>query len=192
MSASFGGNPTWWDREFDYTGRPIRTDVRAAAHEVWDQACRRVQAVLGDISDAASIMERTVFQVSRYLDRIGSAPFSGNTHGLLITAFCRALQRYRTKLRRTELVADMHQLSERVPTASHPSKEDCRLDAEKAARLLSRRGRTMLQLRSVGLNWKEIGAIFKMTDCAARAEFSREVKRAKAKAGKKTPRSNNS
>jgi hypothetical protein len=35
--------------------------------------------------------------------------------------------------------------------------------------------RMMLQLRSVGFGWKEIGAILKTTDCAARAEFSREV-----------------
>src|SRR5579864_7490761 len=101
MSASFGGNPSWWDRDFDYTGRPIRTDVRTAAHEVWDQACGRVQAVLGDTSDAASMMERSVIQVSRYLDRMGSVPFSGNTHGLLVAAVCRLLRRYRAKLRRT-------------------------------------------------------------------------------------------
>lgn len=57
------------------TGRPIRTDLQTAAHEVRDHACGRVQAVLGDTTDAASMMERTVFEVSRYLDRIGSPLF---------------------------------------------------------------------------------------------------------------------
>ncbi len=100
-------------------------------------------------------MERSVIQVSWYPDRMGSAPFSGNTHGLLIAAFCRLLRRYRKKLRRTELVADPYQLSERYPRASYASLEDCRLDAEKAARLLSKRAQIILQVRCVGFDWKE-------------------------------------
>lgn len=165
----------------DFAGRPIRPDVRAAAHEVWYQARGRVQAVLGDDSDAASLMEKSVSQVSRYLDRTGSTSFSGNTNGLLVRAFCRALRRYAMKLHRIELVGNVSELSEPLPAQSCASKEDCRLDAENAARHLSERGRTMLELRSVGFDWKEIGEMFKMTDCAARAEFSREVKRAKQK-----------
>ena len=181
MSSPIGKGPFWWDRELDFAGRPIRPDVRAAAHVVWDQARGRVQAVLGDDSDAASLMEKSVSQVSRYLDRTGSASFSGNTNGLLVRAFCRALRRYAVKLHRIELVGNISELSEPLPVQSCASKEDCRLDAENAARRLSKRGRTMLELRSVGFDWKEIGKIFKMTDCAARAEFSRELKRAKQK-----------
>jgi len=179
MSVPSGRGPFWWDRELDYTGRPIRTDVRTAAHEVWGLACDRVQAILGDTSDAAGLMERTVSQVSRYLDRIGSAPFAENTNGLLVSAFCRALRRYALKLGRIELVGDISEFSEQPPARSCTTKEDCRLDAEKAARRLSPRGRTMLELRRVGFEWKEIAGILKMTDCAARAEFSRELKRAK-------------
>ncbi len=181
MSSPIGKGAFWWDRELDFSGRPIRPDVRAAAHEVWYQACGRVQAVLGDDSDAASLMEKSVSQVSRYLDRMGSTSFSVNTNGLLVRAFCRALRRYAMKLHRIELVGNISELSEPLPAQNCASKEDCRLDAENAARYLSERGRTMLELRSVGFDWKEIGEIFKMTDCAARAEFSREVKRAKQK-----------
>lgn len=116
MLASFGGNPSWWDRDFDYTGRPIRTDVRTAAHEVWNYACGRVQALLGDTTDAASMMgENGLPGIA--VDGIGSPPFSGNINGLLIAAFCRLLRRYRMKIRRTELVAELYQLSERFPTA---------------------------------------------------------------------------
>jgi hypothetical protein len=39
----------------------------------------------------------------------------------------------------------------------------------------------MLELRKVGFDWKEVAAVLKMTDCAARAEFSREVKKARTK-----------
>jgi DNA-directed RNA polymerase specialized sigma24 family protein len=194
MDTSFGKGPFWWDRELDFAGRPIRPDVRAAAHEVWYQACGRVQAVLGDDSDAASLMEKSVSQVSRYLDRMGSTPFSGNMNGLLVRAFCRALRRHAMKLHRIELVGNISELAEPLPTQSCASKEDCRLDAENAARRLSERGRTMLELRSVGFDWKEIGEIFKMTACAARAEFSRELKRVKqnmqsAKSSPKCPNS---
>jgi len=160
--------------------------VRRAAHEVWGQACNRAQAILGDSNDAAALMERSVSQVSRYLDRIGATPFAGNTSGLLIRAFCRALRRYALKLRRIELVGDLSDFSDQAPARGCTSKEDCRIDAEKATRQLSVRGRTMFDLRTVGFEWQEIAEILKMTDCAARAEFSRELKRAKLKV--QTPR----
>jgi DNA-directed RNA polymerase specialized sigma24 family protein len=181
MAPSAGKDPVWWDRELDFAGRPIRPDVRAAAHQVWDNAWKQVRAILGEPCAAAGLMERSVEQISRYLDRSGSPLFTQNTCGLLMSAFSRALRRHVTKLRRIELVGSISELSEPLPSQSCASKEDCRLDAENVARLFSERGRTMLELRSVGFEWKEIGEIFKMTDTAARAEFSRELKRAKQK-----------
>src|SRR5450631_429639 len=59
---------SWWDREIDSAGRPIRADVRLAAHEIWEGACHRTQAVLADHTHAADLMESSVTQVSRYLD----------------------------------------------------------------------------------------------------------------------------
>jgi hypothetical protein len=55
------------------------------------------------------------------------------------------------------------------------------LDAEKAVRQLSKRGRQMYELRHEGYEWRAIAQILKTTDAAARAEFSRELKRAKLK-----------
>jgi hypothetical protein len=61
--ASLGSNgPVWWDRECDSAGRPIRPDVRAAAHQIWDSAGRRVQSLLGDASEAPELMEKVVVQ----------------------------------------------------------------------------------------------------------------------------------
>ena len=93
----------WWDREADQAGRPIRADVRLVGHEIWKQACQRTRALLDDHGPAAELMENTVAQVSRYLDRIG-APESSQKHALLMVAFCRRLRRYATKLNRLELV----------------------------------------------------------------------------------------
>src|ERR1700721_4198499 len=111
----------WWDRELDHAGRPIGPDVRLAGHEIWEQACQRTQVLLADQSLAAELMENTVAQVSRYLDRIG-APLSTRKHGLLLVAFCRALRRYAAKSSRLELVGGAGELSQHGadnPWAAH-------------------------------------------------------------------------
>ena len=176
-----GKGPSWWDREVDYRGRPNRADVRMAGHEVWGQACARLQAILGDASDAPELMEKSVSVISRYLDRIGSPQFAESRNGLLMKAFSSALRRYAMKLGRIELVEDLSVFSERHLGPSCATKEDCRLDAEKAARHLSRRGRMMLELRRDGFDWQEIAEVLKTTNGAARAEYSRELKRARVK-----------
>src|ERR1700676_2569579 len=100
----------WWDRDLDHAGRPIRADVTLAGHEVWEQACQRTQVLLADQSAAAELMEATVAQVSRYLDRIG-APLSTRKNRLVLVAFCRALRRYAGKSRRLKLVGGSGELS---------------------------------------------------------------------------------
>jgi hypothetical protein len=181
MTTVSSKSPIWWDQELDPTGKPIRLDVRSAAREVWKDACNQTRALLGEPCEAAGLMERSVVQISRYLNRRGVATFSQDTSSLLMCAFCRALRRHVVKLRRIELAPDLSEASERPPTRSCTTEEDCRLDAEKAARQLSARGRQMYKLRHAGFEWREIAQILKTTDVAARAEFSRELRRAKLK-----------
>jgi hypothetical protein len=169
------------DRELDPTGKPIRLDVRSAAREVWNDACNQTRALLGEACEAAGLMERWVVQISRYLNRRGLPMFSQDTSGLLMCAFCRALRRYVAKMRRIELAHNLSEISEPRPTRSCTSEEDCRLDAEKGARRMSKRGRKMYALRTEGYEWREIAEILNTTDAAARAEFSRELKRAREK-----------
>jgi hypothetical protein len=76
---------------------------------------------------------------------------------------------------------DLSEASKRPPTRSCTTEEDCRLDAEKAARQLYARGRQMYELRHAGFEWREIAQILTTTDAAARAEYSRELKRARQK-----------
>ena len=95
------------------TGRPIRDDVRSAAHEVWKEACRRTQSLLADPAQAADVMEDSVARVSRYLDRIG-APSSSPKNGLLLLAFSRALRRLAAKSRRLEPAGGAVELSSRA------------------------------------------------------------------------------
>jgi DNA-directed RNA polymerase specialized sigma24 family protein len=180
MVASSGNNPLWWDREIDGSGRPLRSDVRASARTLWDQACARARTVLGDPCETAELMERSVSQVSRYLDRRGPSLGESDITGLLMVAFCRVLRRYANRLNRIKLVPDISKVSQPAANSNGPSKE-CLMDAERAARHLNPRAKTMLDLRRVGFEWKEIAEIFRTTDGAARAEFSREVKEARAR-----------
>jgi len=179
MSADSRESLLWWDRDTDITGRPIRADVRTAARQIWDHACQQARALLGEPCEAAALMEKSVAQVSRYLDRRAVPLFQKATDGLLMCAFCRALRRQVSKHRRIELVSDIPDNSKACRHQNYANKEDCRLDAEKALRRLHERAQKMFKLRNAGYEWKEIGRMLGMSDDAARAEFSRELKRAK-------------
>lgn len=166
----------WWDRDCDGTGRPIRSDVRMAAGEVWEYACRRTTAELADDGPAAELMENAVAQVSRYLDRRGVS-LDARKHGLVMIAFCRALQRYRTKSSRLEFVdnpADFGQLATRNAWLAQVN---ARLDLEKLIRRLGRRNNEVLMLRAAGYEWKEIAQLFETTAAAIRNSFWREIQK---------------
>lgn len=173
--------PLWWDRELDPTGKPIRLDVRSAACEVWNDACNQTRTLLGDACEAAALMERSVVQISRYLNRRGLPMFSQDTNGLLMCAFCRALRRHVAKLRRIELADNISEISASRASQSCTSKRDCELDAKRGASHLGERGRQMYEWRKCGFEWKEIAQMLGTSDSAARAEFSRELRKARLK-----------
>lgn len=181
MERVLGGAPLWWDRDSDPYGKPIRSDVRMAAYQVWDDIRRRTRYVLGDSGEAAALLERSIVQVSRYLDRRETPLFSNDTSRLLKCAFGRALRRAARKLRRIHFVGDLMDL-DRLPSSKSSSIEhDWHHDARKAANLLGTRARKMHELRKAGFEWKEVAALLNTTDAAARAEFSRALKQLRAK-----------
>ena len=171
-----GRRLAWWDRDVDRTGRPIRPDVRLAAHEIWEQACQRTQVLLADHGPAAELMENTVAQVSRYLDRIG-APLSTRKHGLLLVAFCRALRRYAAKSSRIELVGGSDELSNHTGDHAWVRQVNARLDFERIVRQLSERNAAVLTLRAAEFEWKEIAQLFGVSVAAVRNSFWREIDR---------------
>jgi DNA-directed RNA polymerase specialized sigma24 family protein len=179
---------SWWDRDVDSEGNPIRADVRSAARDLWDYACEQARTFLGDASEAPELMETSVLQVSRYLDRRAAPLFESDARALLVCAFYRGLRRTVLKLRRLELTADLSTVPTPRPGRSCPSKEDCRLDAEKVLRKLSDRARQMFDFRKDGYDWEEVAAILNTSDGAARAEYSRELKRLKMRLANKRGR----
>ena len=164
----------WWDRDVDHAGRRIRTDVRLAGHEIWEQACLRAQLLLADCGPAAELMEYAVAQISRYLDRIGAPP-STQKHGLLMVAFCRALRRYAAKSSRFELVGDADELSNRTLNNGGLRQVEARLDLERIVRQLSERNAAVLTLRATEYEWKEIASLFGVSIAAVRNSFWREI-----------------
>lgn len=165
---------SWWDQEVDRKGRPIRDDVRSAAHEVWKEACRRTQSLLADPAQAADLMEDSVAQVSRYLDRIG-APSSPKS-GLLLLAFSRALRRLAAKSRRLEPAGGAVELSSRAVDRGWSRQVDARLDLENIVRKLSERNSTALALRAAGYTWEEVAEALGMSVAVVRNSFWREVR----------------
>jgi DNA-directed RNA polymerase specialized sigma24 family protein len=171
---------SWWDQEVDRKGRQIRSDVRSAAHQVWKEACRRTQSLLADPAHAPELMEDSVAQVSRYLDRIG-APSSSPKNGLLLLAFSRSLRRLAAKSRRLELVGGAVELSSRIVDHNWSRQVDARLDLENIVRRLSDRNSTVLALRAAGHNWEEVAQLLGTSVAAVRNSFWREVREVRQK-----------
>ena len=166
----------WWDRDVDRAGRPIRPDVRLAGHEIWERACQRTQALLDDHGPAAELMENSVAQVSRYLDRI-VAPESSEKHGLLMVAFCRGLRRYAAKLNRLELVGGSGELSNRTVDEGWVGQVNARLELARIVRKLRNQSGAVLMLRAAGYEWEDVGRILGKSPAAIRMSFWREIKR---------------
>jgi predicted transcriptional regulator len=133
------------------------------------------------MSEAAELMEKSVAQVSQYLDRAGADAFSQNTRGILMCAFCRALRRYAMKLNRLQLVGKSNEISERMLAPRWAALVELRVDLERLGCNLSDRSRAMLGLRSSRCDWKEIAEALHMSPTAARTAFWREIKRVAVK-----------
>jgi DNA-directed RNA polymerase specialized sigma24 family protein len=117
-----------------------------------------------------------VAQVSRYLDRIG-APFSPGKHGLLMTAFCRSLERYASRWARLELTGASTELRTRIAEERWVGQSNARLDLEFILRRLSGRNAQVLMLRAADYEWKEIADLLGTSAARVRNNFWREIKK---------------
>jgi DNA-directed RNA polymerase specialized sigma24 family protein len=155
--------------------------VRVAAREIWDKARNRARRTLGESSEAAELLETSVEQISRYLDRAQAAPFSANTCGLLMLAFHRALQRRAGKLRRVEAIGGSTELADMLRTPDWRGELERRLDLEKVVRNLSERSRAILALRTAGYDWQHIAKVLKIAPSTAQNSFWQDMRKAHLK-----------
>jgi DNA-directed RNA polymerase specialized sigma24 family protein len=169
----------WWDRDVDGKGRQIRSDVRTAAHEIWDWACNTTQSRLGDNTAAAELMELAIAQASAYLDKNGIPLNShSSTHlaSLMRRCFGRVLHRHAQRLKRLELVGSNLELSNLAADRTWSSQIDARVDFERMILLLTEKCRTILTLRDAGYEWQEIANLLGTTVSAVKKQFFREIR----------------
>jgi DNA-directed RNA polymerase specialized sigma24 family protein len=171
--------PLWWDRNIDRTGRPIRPDVRAAAHEIWSCAIRQALSLTSDSSQAPDLMENAVAQVSSYLDRGGVTLFSREINGLLMRAFQRGLHRHAVKLRRFKTLGTTGELSSQTVDRTSTRQLQAHIELEQIVGRLCARSRTVLALRYAGYTWKEAALALTISVPALRSAFWRDVERVK-------------
>lgn len=168
--------PVWWDRHFDRLGRQIRTDVRMAAHKIWNHAQARTHAILGDDCDAGDVMEVSVEAVSQYLDRRLVQPFSINIAGLLTIAFRRQLQKRWLKRQHIEFVGGAFDLEQKAHSPDWTEHVNRLIDLKRITDRLSRRSRRILLRRREGVDWKTIATELGIATSTCQNSFRQEVR----------------
>ena len=169
----------WWDREIDRSGRVIRPDVRQAALSVWTSSCNRNQFIISDPSQAAELMELTVAQISRYLNRKDVEIFSREIEGLVANSFHRAVRRELVKRKR------FLPLDESVRPNGSDADENwrvqiqARLELQEIVTLLTENSRRVLALRYAGYVWSEVAVLMRQPMNPLRAAFWRDIARVK-------------
>lgn len=171
--------PLWWDRETDHeTGKPLRADVREAAHRVWRWVSVKSREMLGDCSDAAEVLEASVTAICRYLDKKNVALNSVDPSALLAVACHRSLRRLARKRGRVELVGSTSELADMLGAPDWREETDRQLFLEELASEVDERARGILRLRMAGYDWNEIGRMIHMTATAVRTAFWRDIRKA--------------
>ncbi len=176
MAYSFHSTPSWWDREFDAAGNPIREDVRASARASWQEVCDIVRKLLGDLEDAPQILERSIERVSKYLNDRKITPH--DPKGLLILNVHRSTLRLAKRRRRLKFVGGTSELSQRLGTPDWTDAVERRMFLQELVVYLSPQAEGLLRFRMEGLEWEEIAEMLNRSASSIRRRFWRDVRRA--------------
>jgi len=176
MATTPNAGPLWWDRDVDDQGRPIRADVREAAHQLWPEAVRRVKRTLHDFAEAAELMEISVVQISRHLDRANTPTFAPNIPSLLSLHFSQELNRLAKRLGKILLFGDQASIEHCAVSEGWAEKIDRHLDFKKIIGGLKATSRTIVAMRLEEHNWDLIGAKIGESPASLRRAFWKDLR----------------
>jgi hypothetical protein len=176
MAQSLKSLPPWWDREFDASGKPIRDDVRRAAIRVWEKVCKVVQNDMGDLTEAAQLLERSVDRVSVYLNKQKVDPHDPS--GLLLLNVYRAVRRLARQRNRIKLLGTASELSRLLRTPDWTDEAERQLFLDKLISLLPEEVGGLLRFRMEGFEWDEIAGMLNRDSSSIRKGFWRAIRKA--------------
>jgi hypothetical protein len=169
----------WFDRDFDSSGDPIRSDVREAAKSKWSQLSASARRRLGDRElEIEELFERVVEKVSRYLNRKQAPP--QDPSGLLVIKFQQELQALARRMGRITTVGDSRDLEPMLAANEWEKDADRRLFLEQLVRSLSPLSpdnRLVWRLRKEGYEWSAIAEMLQSKPATLRKQFWREVRK---------------
>jgi DNA-directed RNA polymerase specialized sigma subunit len=176
--------PDWWDREVDHRGRVLRLDVRIAAKKTWEAACALALKELIDIHDATDIMEKTVAQISNFLNERESIPPEGdNIPALLMKNFRLELLKHKERwLERSQQIENPEEIAEYRQHAIWEPVIHSQLDFNVFFEPLTDREKVILLTREQGkYDWDTVGKACGISGSRARHIHAEAVRKMKAR-----------
>jgi hypothetical protein len=186
MAYSLKSLPPWWDRKFDASGTPIRDDVRMAAISAWERVCNVVERDLGDLADAAQLLERSVDRISVYLNKRNAAP--QDPTGLLILDVYRSVRRLARQRNRVKPVGAASELSRLLNAPDLSDEVERQIFLDKLIAILPAAVGGLLRFRMEGFEWDEIAELLNCDSSSLRKRFWRAIRKAHLQLLSKTER----
>ena len=163
--------PPFWIRPDDDLHRSVDPRVHELARRMWPWAFRHVERALHDGPSAAETLEAVVIDVSA---RLRAAPEVGrNLNGYLITAFRHRVRSRRIRDHRLDLEGLGRDLENNhgLRSPDLTAELEWRLTLDLLLTFLPHEIRHTLNLRMLGLSWKEVSGVLHISAKQAKSRY---------------------
>jgi DNA-directed RNA polymerase specialized sigma24 family protein len=137
--------------------------------------CAQVYKILGDFSEAPELLERSVDEVSLYLDKINQPPTEPG--GLLFVAVYRLARRLARRRHRVQAVGNLSDLPDLPTAADLEDRLQRQIFVDELLAKLRPENQGVLRLRLEGFSWEEIGTMFQIDPTVLQKRFWRDVRK---------------
>jgi DNA-directed RNA polymerase specialized sigma24 family protein len=181
MPESPTGDPPLWINERDERGRHADPEVTEVAYRIWSRVLCYVRQQRGDVSEAAEILEKTVYSVSQAIHKQRDREPIRHLESYLFLSFVRRYTRGIIRQQRIQyfesaelldsLAAGRREEWVRIP--------ENKILVEQILGVMDPRTREMCVLRSSGYSWEAVGRQFGIKAHNAEVQFSNGLKKAR-------------